>query len=489
MVLTFDEWKTKHNNSPKYAKLSKEQKRRRYNDYLQSVRASGGSGGPLLGSVGKTSKALGTRGSLSAPFSTNAGAKVLALRAGRMLSMPINPRTHDLLTARSNPWCTRIRQVGYPVNVPAGSVKWNARARGTLQCNAAGFGYIMVSPGFSGFPDNPCISYSSGPAYTAAADAFPASFNPPGSTQTGMAGSPSTFASISANPYQVSSTWVRLLALGVKVRSNAALLSKSGSIKTVAAPFMNTDILAWTGANLLQTMPLYTKWFQANEADSPWYSALFSPSYPTMLSGSQTAGGVGLFDTWQLEGGVMSVASIDDGVQSSPTMGILISGAPNAVFDYDVSGFYEAFGSAFTGISFLSPTFSDPPGLSAISDVTATTPMNAQQQTSEGSASAASVMGGLSSAVKAVAGSSSVQGYISSFLGSLGGAKEISSSEPISAPSLEGSLADFGLDEGSTIDDLTSRLAALKMPSVPSSAGEAEGVGEALSMLGEFAAL
>lgn len=489
MVLTFDEWKERHSNSPKYAKLTKEQKRRRYNDYLQSMRSPGGSGSSHAGISSKAYKAPGPRSTVSAPFSTSAGTKVSALRSGRVLSMPINPRTHDLLTARSNPWCTRIRQVGYPVNVPAGSVKWNARARGTLQCNAAGFGYIMVAPGYSGWPDTQSISYSAGAAYAAATDVFPSSFSPTGSATTGMAGAPSTFASISATPAQVTSTWVRLLALGVKVRSNAALLNKAGSIKTVAAPFIDADILAFTGANLLQGLPMYTKWFQANEADSPWYSALFSPAYPGAVAGAQNGSGVGLFDTWQLEGGVMSVGSIDDGIQSSATMGILISGAPNAVFDYDVSGWYEAFGSAFTGVSFLSPTFSDPPGLSAISDVTASIPLNAQQQTTEGSASAASVISGLSSAVKAVAGNSSVQGYISSFLGSLGGAKETVSSEPILAPSLEGSLADFGLDQGSTIDDLTSRLAALKLPSVPSSAGEAEGVGEALSLLGEFAAL
>lgn len=348
-----------------------------------------------------------------------------------------------------------------------------------MMCNTAGFGYVMMTPGNAGFPDLNCISYSNSLAFAGAADQFPSTFAPTGSNISGMTGAPLTFASLISSPAVANGTFLRLNACGIRVRSNAALLSKAGSIKTTCLPFVNNDMFTVTGQQLLTQYSRFSKWFQGNEATSPWFSALWSPPLPQGTPG-------GIFDMFQVEGGMYTPSTVDGGGADSATLGILISGAPEAVFDLDVSVWMEVFGAVTTGISYTTPSYADPLGLSVVQGVTAKTPMNIAEQTTNGSASAVSMMSGVYNAAKTVLGDVDVKGYLSEALSGIGGMIPAAQSEPASVPDLQGATQDMGID--STVDDLAARLAGLQMPSVPS-AGSSASVEEALATIGEFAAL
>lgn len=474
-ALTYEQWEDRHKNSAKYAKLSKSEKRARFNDYLRSLPSQEQ---PVPPSSGKSKGGSGA--GISNRLGNNKSGKSAAKAGAQAAGFSMSPRTHDLLTARSNPWCPRLSQVGYPIAVPGGSIKWNAILRTTMVCNAAGYGFVMMTPGNAGWPDLNCISYSSSAAFAGATDAFPSTFAPTGCTAAGMTGGPMTFATVNGSAPVANGTFIRLNAAGIRIRSNAALLSKAGSIKTTCLPYINADMFTVTGQQLLTQYPRFTKWFQGNEATSPWFSALWSPALPQGTPG-------GIFDMFQVEGGMFTPATIAGSGADSAVLGILISGAPNVVFDLDCSVWMEMFGAITTGISYTTPSYADPLGLAVAQGVTAKVPMNIAEPTTNGSASAVSMMSGVLNSAKTVLGNVDMKGYLSDALGAVSGTIPTAQSEPANVPDLQGATQDMGID--ATVDDLSARLAGLQMPSVPSAASSSASVEEALAAIGEFAVL
>lgn len=434
-MLTEQQFIQKHANSPKYQGLTSAQKKARYQSYVASVQAGTGPKPKYSKKNTSTSALLGRLGGQSA-------GKSAARNAASSMGFKLNPKTHDFLTARTNPWCPRLSQVGYPGPAGGGSVKWRGVARGTLQTNAAGFGYIMVSPSLSAFLDQNSISYSTS-AYTGASDAFPGTFSPVGAAFAALQEGPYNLAALNVAP-QNASTFLRVNAMGIKIRSDVALLDKGGSIKTLVSPLISSDIFTVTGTQIITTYKRWSKWFQANVADSPWYSALFSPAYPLM------PGAVN--DVFQQEGGAFALASIS--TNDSVSMGILISGAPNATFDFDVTGWFELFGSAIIGVSFATPTYADPIGQQVVASLSEQNPLNSIPQTTSGAASASSVMSSIMSSAKTILGDFDPMEYIGSLLGG-NTSNTANTAAPSAAPELEGYMSDSG---NSNSTSLVSRI-------------------------------
>ncbi len=473
-TLSYSQWKDKHKQSPKYSNLSKSEWRARYDSYLASVSAGRA---PLAQYLPKS--ASGKKNPPSRQTGpTGSRGRSQASSLSSSLGFKLNPKTHDYLTARTNPFCPRIRDVGYPVPVVGGSLKWRAFARATLQTNANGYGWLLLTPGVTGWPDLSGISYSLA-GNTQATDSIPGSFAPaPGvqSQVTGMTGGPMTSAAAqSLGP----NSFVRLLALGARIRCDAPLLNKAGSIKTFSLPLMDQDAFTLTGNQLLTTFPNYTQWYQANIADSPWFSTVFSPSFPLIQN---TVGLIGQ-DTWQMEGGVMQIGSIVGlADQVSCTMGIIISGAPNQTFDFEVVGWYEMFGQIVLGNSYATPTYADPIGQSIVQGVTQTQSLNTMTKTATGAVDASNVLSAVGDSIKTVLGKIDPASVLSSmFGGKSGSAASTVTPTPEVGPELSGYSADA--------ESLATRLAALKMPSVPGSVSSTSELSDAIPVAMEALAL
>lgn len=368
----------------------------------------------------------------------------------------MNPKTHDLLTARTNPFCPRIRDVGYPIPVVGGSLKWRAFARATLQTNEAGFGWLLVVPGMTGWADKYSVGYSLA-TNTETVDRVPPALSGVGQgNAVGMTGGPMTCAAATIpGPY----TFVRTLAVGARIRCDAPLLEKAGSIKTFCLPLLGTEAYTTLGSTLLSDYPNYCQWYQANIADSPWFSTTFSPAFPN-LPGIVT-------DVWNTEGGAMSIDSVNDGAdQNSCTMGILISGAPSQTYDFEVVSWHEMFGQVILGNSYATTTYADPIGLSVVSGVTQSQSLNTMTKTATGAVNASSVLSAVGQSVKTVLGKIDPMSVLqSAFGGSSSNVTANITPTPQVGPELSGYAADA--------ESLAARLAALQMPSVPTaSAGE-----------------
>lgn len=408
-ILSYSQWKTKHAASPKYQALPKTEQKKRYDSYVLSMNSGNSPKVSFQKSASSKKKSVPSvlRGG------TNKG-KSAAQAAAGLNGYTMNPKTHDFLTARSNPWCPRIRDVGYPAACAAGSIKWKAFARGTLQTNAAGFGYIQICPGLSGWPDQNCIAYSlQGNAL--ASDTTPASFGPFPGVQSGlspMKGGPFALGGLTP-PIIVDSTFCRVNALGCKIRSDAALLLKAGSIKCYALPLMGADAFNISGADMLTTYSQWTTWYQANIAETPWFSTLFSPPFPMLPQRQGASFGQ---DQFQQEGGAMSLDQIFN--NASCTMGIMISGAPNQTYDWDVTGWYEVFGSIVFGSSYSTPTHSDPIGQGIVESVSQSQSLQSMTKTATGATEATSFLSVLADGAKSVLGQIDAGSILKSFMGS-----------------------------------------------------------------------
>lgn len=388
----------------------------------------------------------------------------------------MNPKTHDYLTALTNPFCPRLRDVGYPCATVGGSLKWRSFARATLQTNAAGFGYLQICPGLTGWSDQIGVGYSLA-GNLMAADAVPGSFAPAVGVQSGttaMTGGPMSSAAAAAlGP----NSYARLLALGARIRCDAPLLNKAGSIKTFCLPLMNADAFGVTGNALLTAYPNFSQWYQANIADSPWFSTTFSPAFPLVTTDPSGSAG---FDTWNMQGGLMSIQNIPD--NGSCTMGILISGAPNQTFDFDVVGWHEMFGQVVIGASFATPTYADPLGLAVVQGVTQSQSLNTMTKTSTGAVDASNILSSVGDSIKTVLGKIDPNTVISSFFGGkTTNAGSTVTPTPVDGPELSGYTADA--------ESLAERLAALQMPSVPGSVSSTSALSDAIPTALEALAL
>ncbi len=473
-TLSYAQWKDKHKKSPKYSNLSKSEWRARYDSYLAAVSAGRAPLAQYLPKAPKAKKNPPARQTGGTGSRGRSQASALASQLG----FKLNPKTHDYLTARTNPFCPRIRDVGYPVPVVGGSLKWRAFARATLQTNANGFGWLLLTPGATGWSDLQGISYSLA-GNLQATDAIPGSFAPNVGVESqisAMTGGPMSSASAQATG---PNSFVRLLALGARIRCDAPLLNKAGSIKTFSLPLMDQDAFTLTGNQLLTTFPNYTQWYQANIADSPWFSTIFSPSFPLIQN---TVGLIGQ-DTWQMEGGVMQIGSIVGlADQASCTMGIIISGAPNQTFDFEVVGWYEMFGQIVLGNSYSTPTYADPIGLSVVSGVTQTQSLNTMTKTATGAVDASNVLSEVGNSIKTVLGKIDPASVLSSMFG---GKSSTAASTVTPTPEVGPELSGYSAD----VESLQNRLAALQMPSVPGTEASSSVLSDAIPTAMEALAL
>lgn len=318
-----------------------------------------------------------------------------------------------------------------------------------MSTNAAGYGQITLTPGITGFSDLLSIAYTR-QTNTMASDTIiapDANF-----TAVGMQGAPFTSIGIPGNK---NFTYVRLNALGVRIRSDAALMSKAGSIKTFCLPLMDTDCYTLTGAQLLTDYAKYCSWYQANTADTPWFSSVFSPAYPLLPQRISPTD----YDVWQQESGSMPSNNLSV-TQASATMGILISGAPTTTFDFEVVGWHELYGAAIIGSSFSTPTYVDPLGQAVVEGVTQQASFNTMVKTDSGGVSATEILSAIGTAAKSVAGIVDAPSLLKSFMS--GSSSNVSlQAPPAAGANLEGAAADA--------DSLAARLAGLQMPSVPGS--------------------
>lgn len=470
-TLTYAQWKDKHKSSPKYSNLSKAEWRLRYDSYLASMQAGRG---PLVQYLPGTRSAKKNPPSRSGLTGKNKG-KQSAYSQAAALGFKLNPKTHDFLTARTNPFCPRIRDVGYPIPCVGGSLKWRAFVRGTLQTNAAGFGAVLLIPGMTGWPDQLAVSASLA-TNTQATDSIPPSAAPVGYSAYGMQGAPMTSAAAqSLGP----NSFVRLLGLGVRIRCDAPLLDKAGSIKTFSLPLIDQDAFTLTGNQILSTFPNYSQWYQANIADSPWFSSVWSPSFPAGLPSSGLVGQ----DTWQMEGGVMQINSIVGAAdQASCTMGILISGTGGVQsFDFEVDGFYEMFGQVVLGSTLATPTYADPLGSSIVAGVTQTQSLNTMTKTATGAVDASNVLSSVGESIKTVLGKIDPMSVLNSVFGGQSASATTITPTPQVGPELSGYAADA--------DSLAARLAALQMPSVPGTVSSSSALSDAIPTALEALAL
>lgn len=469
-TLSYAQWKAKHKSSPKYANLSKSEWKSRYDSYVASMQAGRG---PLVQYLPGTRSVKKNPPSLSAMKGKNKG-RQNAISQANSMGFKLNPKTHDFLTARTNPFCPRIRDVGYPLPCVGGSLKWRAFVRGTLQTNAAGFGAVLLIPGMTGWPDQLAVSASLS-TNTQATDSIPPSAAPVGYSAYGMNGAPMSSAAVAAlGP----NTFVRLLGLGVRIRCDAPLLNKAGSIKTFSLPLIDQDAFTLTGNQIISTFPNYSQWYQANIADSPWFSSVWSPSFPNLSTSP-----FGPSDDWQMEGGVMSIDSIvTAGNQNSCTMGILISGTGGVQsFDFEVYGFYEMFGQVVVGSTFATPTYSDPIGSSIVQGVTQTQSLNTMTKTATGAVEAGSVLSAVGESIKTVLGKIDPTTVLSSMFGG----KSTAATTITPTPEVGAELSGYSADA----ESLASRLAALQMPSVPGTVSSSSALSDAIPTALEALAL
>jgi hypothetical protein len=470
-TLTYAQWKSKHQSSPKYSNLSKTEWRLRYDSYLASMQAGRG---PLVQYLPGTKSVKKNPPSRSGMTGKNKG-KQNAISQANSMGFKLNPKTHDFLTARTNPFCPRIRDVGYPAPCVGGSLKWRAFVRGTLQTNAAGFGAILLIPGMTGWPDQLAVSASLS-TNTQATDSLPPSAAPVGYTAYGMQGAPMTSAAAQAlGP----NSFVRLLGLGVRIRCDAPLLDKAGSIKTFSLPLIDQDAFTLTGNQIISTFPNYSQWYQANIADSPWFSSVWSPSFPNFTASPALIGQ----DTWQMEGGVMQINSIISAAdQASCTMGILISGTGGVQsFDFEVYGFYEMFGQVVLGSTFATPTYSDPLGSSIVQGVTQTQSLNTMTKTATGAVEAGNVLSAVGDSIKTVLGKIDPMSVLNSVFGGTSTSATTITPTPQAGAELSGYAADA--------ESLAARLAALQMPSVPGTVSSSSALSDAIPTAMEALAL
>lgn len=460
-MLTKNEFYARHAQSPKWAALSKEAKKARYQGYLKST----------AGAVAfRQATPKATKKALGKPSGGSGVGKAYVKSSGYAM----NPRTHDFLTARMNPFCPRISNVGYPSGVPAGTVKARIWARGSLQTNAAGFGSIMLSTG-SATGGTAAVQYSSSAAYPMITDAFP---NPgaAGTSNQALTGVPIPVAS--AGP----STLVRIVAAGIRIRNTTPLLLKGGSAKSICYPLPLVDLSGVTGAQCLTQFAKYSNWYDLANADTPWYSAVWSPTIP-----SEAAVAYGLQTLNKVDGAFFPLASVLS-INNNIDLGILIAVPTVGVstFDWEVVEWVEYMGAPPSNPgtaadlinSMTTQSTPDPLGLSITSMANQTMIANAEPKTTEGAVTSSSILSSLGNAARAVLGNSTPSDFLGSLLSGSGSSSGASS---MSAPTSEGSLEGWATDSSSGLfDELTSRFTAL---TGREAGATLEGVGEAMAMM------
>lgn len=449
---------------PKFLALPDTEKRSRYNQYVVNFTRTN-AGNPkyskeVLPSTGRPHKGKSRGKSV---------AKALAETLGFQLSPPV----HDFLTARVNPFCPQLANVGYPRACSGGSVKFKTYARGTLYTGVNGYGYIMtdILPGCFNAPSVASVFYSTA-TFAGTTDSFPGSATPTGGATATMTGSP--FAP-PLTTTGVNNLNIGVNAYGIRIRSQQPLLTRGGSVKTCALPVVETDIFGFTGSDFLTTYSKNTGWYSLSEASDEWMSMVWSPFLPqgwTAFSSNP-----GFAQMYQVEGGLVNAANAES---DSVTQGILISGtAAGSAFDYEVVGWYEGFGNEAVGNTLNTDCAPDPNGLAVVASVSGRETLNSMQKNMDGAVSSAAVSSGIKQASDMLSGKLNLSDM---FKGFMAPTNEVSQTRPVDLPSLQG----FSADASSrvSLEELEARWADLALPSVPqpSSLGAADAL-EELPML------
>ncbi len=425
MLLTKAEWMAKHASSAKFQALPKAEKERRYDQYLQSGPnpqfAPKKGAGALLMAKPRTYP----QGSYATPRnppklgqlkSTRSPSVRSAIESALGSSLPLSPQGHDYLTARFNPFCPHLTNVGYPDPVPGGSRKARGFSEFTVQCNAAGLGFIVCSTDGCASNTTPGVYYSL--SNYSGSPGFPVATGAVGTAQSTLAGVP--FGT--ADDPQNSLLW-RKLGFGIRIRSETALLQKAGIATSIDFPGSGAgDLLnpTFSDADYRSLFPYWCQAYVLNEGDSPWMSAIWSPKKPCdayVAPVNSGAAGGNQVNYWDAQNTVRGPIGSTTGATYVYRwdLGICIVGAPNATFQAQVVGYYEYMGFQYQPqmISSITPTYSDPVAVQVGEAATQLTTANAQEKSKDGGLSLSSTVGLISNVAKKTSDVfSTLKGYL-----------------------------------------------------------------------------
>lgn len=441
-MLNKQQWLAKHASSTKFQSLTAAEKERRYEQYRASgpnpqfaAKAVG------LGSAGKQSTKL--RG-----VSKRSASVVAALQ--QAMGGAHTAQGHDYLTARFNPFCPRLRTVGYPDPSPGGSLKVRGFLDVTVVTNSAGVGFIAASSDGGANFQNPSVYYTSNAAlWTGVA---PATFVPSGAPGTTSVGLP---VPLGNGDDTTKGIFYRKLGYGIRIRSETALLNKAGIATFIDFP--GATGLLGNGLTDNDYRSLYPNWVTStilDEGRSPWMSTIWSPKNPSDAMLTFMPAGVGNVHNWDSANSVKGpLGAMPNPMETRFDQGILINGAPNATFQCQVVGFYEYIGNQRNNlmISMQTPSYSDPVVASAAAKAIAAAPANVMPRNTEGAVTMSSIFNSVASAgSKAISAYQQLQSYLPSASG--GGLSKVTSISDISS---EGSLGGYLADAGQAMPYIT----------------------------------
>lgn len=434
-MLNKQQWLAKHASSTKFQSLTAAEKERRYEQY----RASGPNPKFAVKSVGLGS--AGKQLSKLRSVSKRSASVVAALQ--QAMGGAHTAQGHDYLTARFNPFCPRLRTVGYPDPTPGGSLKVRGFLDVTVVTNAAGVGFIACSSDAGANYQNPSVYYTSNAAaWTGTA---PATFVPSGAPGTTSVGLP---VPLGNGDDTFNGIFYRKLGYGIRIRSETMLLAKAGIATFIDFP--GTQGLLGNGLTDNDYRSLYPNWVTStvlDEGRSPWMSTIWSPKNPTeaMLTFMPSAS-VSVHN-WDSANAVKGpLGAMANPIQSRFDQGILINGAPNATFQAQVVGFYEYMGNQRNNlmVSMQTPSYSDPVVAAAVAKSIAAAPANVMPRNTEGAVTLSGIFQSVASAgSKAISAYQQLQSYLPANTGG-----NLSQVTQISDISNEGSLGGFIEDAG-----------------------------------------
>jgi len=434
-MLNKQQWLAKHASSTKFQSLTAAEKERRYEQY----RASGPNpkfAAKTVG-LGSAGKQLGKLRSVSKRSASVVAALQQAMGATH------TAQGHDYLTARFNPFCPRLRTVGYPDPSPGGSLKVRGFLDVTVVTNAAGVGFIACSTDAGANFENPSVYYTSNAiAWTGTA---PATFVPSGAPGTTSVGLPTPLGS---GDDVNNSIFFRKLGYGIRIRSETALLAKAGIATFIDLP--GTTGLLGNGLSDNDYRSLFPNWVTStvlDEGRSPWMSAIWSPKNPNDAMLTFMPSAAVNTHNWDSANAVKGpLGAMANPIKNRFDLGILINGAPSSTFQAQVVGFYEYIGNQRNNlmVTMMTPSYSDPVVAAAAAKSMAAAPANVMPRNTDGAVTMSSIFNSVTSAgSKAISAYQQLQSYLPSNAGG-----NLSQVTQISDISNEGSLGGFIEDAG-----------------------------------------
>jgi len=449
MIISFKEFEERHKASPKWQNLSKAERQARYQSYVSSVAGASANrqSGPKRQ---KTVKKMLKADRKASKKSSKVGGTAVGALSGP---------SYDYASVLHNPFLN-VPPVGYPMSGNAPSFKYRGFAVGQMTVGANGSGQVTMSPLICANGAAQGIRYTN----TAASNCPGDRFMPPSATGTVTA---ALNVPLTASSGGAAQTLIRMVAAGIRIRSAQALLEKKGECISLMIPISGLDIDNITFQAALTDYRNFASRHPLNIPESPWFSALWSPTEPPgqLISSSnprfsQSADAV--YD---------NLSTLSTFTQTN--LGIAVQGAtPGDIFEWEAYGWYEAFGAAALVTSNSTVTPSDPAGVSLISAAVSKQSINAMTKNVDGAIPASTVVNGFEKAL----------GYMSNLFGTQNATKSLTSSA-----SSDSNLID-GIPEDQWISQMEDRwLNLFSLPSPPSSIDSAAPVAEeSLSGVGDL---